>query len=233
MVPLVASAQAGSGDGFLFGAPRGSFTLRGGITRPSEGSDLFAFVRKELTVGRGDFTGGSLSGELAFFASDRLALQLGVGFSRRTVASVYRDWVDNDDREIEQSTVLRRVPLSAGLRYNLLPSGRSLGRLAWVPARAVPYVSGGVGITWYSFRQAGDFVDYQTLDVFGTSLASSAWAPTAFGAVGVDYALAARLGLVLEARYDGARARMSSDFSGFNSIDLSGVAATAGLTVRF
>lgn len=233
LVPLAADAQPRFGDGFMFGAPNGVLTLRAGVARPSERSDLFSFVQDELTLARGDFAGGSMGADLAFFVAPSFAVQVGVGYSGRTVPSVYRDWVDNDDREIEQSTVLRRVPLSLGLRYYLKPPGRRLSRLAWVPARVSPYVAAGGGVTWYSFRQKGDFVDYRTLDVFGTELESSAWSRGVFAAVGADYALRARVGLVGEARYDQASAGLGSDFSGFNRIDLSGFAVTVGLALRF
>jgi hypothetical protein len=102
-----------------------------------------------------------------------------------------------------------------------------------VPARVAPYVAAGGGITWYHFKQTGDFVDYQTLDVFGSELNSDAWSPSAFLAAGADYALGARIGLVGEARYDWASARLSSDFAGFDRIDLSGLALTVGLAFRF
>lgn len=231
--PLVAAAQSGAGGGYMFGAPGGSFTVRAGMARPSEGSDLFSFVRDELTVSRGAFAGGSLSADAAFFIRPQWAVQFGIGFASRTTASVYRDWVDTDDREIEQSSSLKRLPLSAGLRYYLQPPGRSISRLAWVPARVAPYVAAGGGITWYRFKQAGDFVDYQTLDVFGSELKSEAWSPSVFMAAGADYALGARVGVVGEARYDWARAGLSSDFSGFDRIDLSGFAVTVGLAFRF
>ncbi|MDP1892017.1 MAG: hypothetical protein Q8K55_14080 [Gemmatimonadaceae bacterium] len=217
----------------MFGAPKASVTVRGGFARPSESSDLYSFVRDELTVARGDFAGSSWSVDAAFFVRPQLAVQFGAGLSGRTTPSVYRDWVDTDDREIEQSSSLRRMPLSAGLRYYLTPPGRSISRLSWVPARVTPYVAAGSGITWYQFKQTGDFLDYQTLDVFGTELISEGWSPSAFGAVGADYALGARVGLVGEARYDWASARLSSDFSGFNRIDLSGFAVTVGLAYRF
>jgi hypothetical protein len=45
--------------------------------------------------------------------------------------------------------------------------------------------------------------------------------------------MSARVGLVGEARYDRAHARMSSDFVGFDRIDLSGLSATMGLMYRF
>ncbi|MBA4072072.1 MAG: hypothetical protein C0497_09595 [Gemmatimonas sp.] len=217
----------------MFGAPKASLTVRGGFARPSESSDLYSFVRDELTIARGDFAGSSWSLDAAFFVRPQLAVQFGAGLSSRTTPSVYRDWVDTDNREIEQSSTLRRLPLSAGLRYYLKPPGRSISRLAWVPTRVAPYVAAGGGLTWYRFKQTGDFVDYRTLDVFGTKLNSAAWSPSAFMAAGADYALGARVGLVGEARYDWASARLSSDFKDFNRIDLSGLAVTVGLAYRF
>ncbi len=233
LVPLGVGAQPGSGDGFLFGAPRLSITLRGGRAMPSTGSDVYAFVRQHLTVGQASFASSSYSGDIAIRVTGRTAVVLGAGSSGRSVPSEYRDWVDNSNRPIEQSTDLRRTALTVGVRYALVPPGRSIGQLAWVPTRLVPYVATGVGYTWYRFRQSGDFVDYKTLDVFGTTMESSGWVTTTYGAVGMDYAMTARMGLVTEARYDLGSARMSSDFSGFNRIDLSGLAVTAGLAIRF
>lgn len=232
-IPLGVGAQPTSGDGFLFGAPRGSFTLKGGYSLPTTGSDVFSFSRQHLTLGRNDFAGSSISADLGFALSDRLALQLSAGYSTRTAGSEFRDWVDNNDLPIEQSTSLRRFPVMVGLRYYLATPGRTLGQLAWVPARVAPYVSAGVGSVWYKFRQSGDFVDYQTLDVFPSTLVSTSWAPAGYAAAGVDYSMTARTGIVGEARYDRAHAKMSSDFTGFDRIDLSGFSATVGLMFRF
>jgi hypothetical protein len=41
------------------------------------------------------------------------------------------------------------------------------------------------------------------------------------------------MGLVTEARYERARAPMSSDFVGFDRIDLSGFTLSTGLHLRF
>jgi hypothetical protein len=232
-LPLALPAQPALGDGFLFGSPRASLVLRTGYARPTAGSDVFSFVREHLTIDRNGFSASTFSGEVAVRATPRVAFVFGVGASARSVHSEYRDWVDNNDLPIEQSTLLRRVPITVGVRYHLAPPGRSLSRLAWVPTRYVPYVAAGVGRTYYLFKQTGDFVDYQTLDVFYTEMKSSGWAPSAYAAAGFDYAMSARLGLVTELRYDASRAPLSNDFRGFDRIDLSGLAATAGLAIRF
>jgi len=200
---------------------------------PTASSEVFSFTSKQLTVGRGDFGSASFGADLGLHLSSRLQLQLGTTRSGRTINSEFRDWVDNDELPIEQSTVFRRQSVTAGLKYHLTSPGRSISRLAWVPSRFTPYVSAGAGTMWYRFRQEGDFVDFQTLDVFTSDLASSSWAPTAYAAGGFDYSLTPRLGLTTEARYDYARATMSRYFEGFDRIDLSGVGANVGLTVRF
>lgn len=233
LTPRASEAQPRSGRGFMFGAPSSSVTFRGGYAMPSEGSDLFSFVQKNLTLSHGDFAGASLGADLSFFVNPRTAVQLGFGYSGRLASSVFRNWVDNNDREIEQSSELRRLPLSIGVRYYLRDLGRSVSQYVWVPARVTPYVSAGGGFTWYQFRQTGDFVDFKTLDVFGSTFVSSSWTPSAYAAAGAEYALSARTSLVGEMRYDMARARLSNDFSGFNRIDVSGAAFAAGLTVRF
>ena len=233
LLPLAAMAQPQSGDGFMFGAPSGSITLRAGYSRPSQGSDVFSFIQDQLTLGSGDFASASLGADLSYFLRPNLALQFGVGYAGRTAPSVYRGWIDTNDQEIEQQTTLRRVPLTMGLRYYLWPTGRSISELAWVPSRYAPYVGAGIGLTWSQFRQTGDFVDYKTLDIFPSTLNSEKWARDLYVAAGVERTLSARFALTGEARYDYSKAALSGDFSGFDRIDVSGLAVTIGLTVRF
>jgi opacity protein-like surface antigen len=228
-----AEAQSASGDGFLFREPVASLTLRGGFDRATARSDVFSFVTDQLTLGRGDFSGLSVGGDLSMRLAPRVDLVLGASYTGSTTPSEFRRFVDQDDQPIEQTTTFRRVPVTATLKAYLAPRGRSIGRFAWVPARYAPFVGVGGGAMWYRFRQSGDFVDFQTNDVFPDALSASRWTPTAHGVAGVDYSLSPRLALTGEGRYTWARARLSPDFAGFNRIDLSGVSATVGLSVRF
>src|SRR5689334_18849879 len=58
-LPALASAQD-NGNGFLFGAPAGAFTLRGGWAMPRAKSDLFTFTTQNLTLNRSDFSSPDL-----------------------------------------------------------------------------------------------------------------------------------------------------------------------------
>ena len=119
------------------------------------------------------------------------------------------------------------------VRAYLEPRGRQVGKYAWVPARFAPYVGAGVGGMWYKFRQHGDFVDFQTNDVFSGDFNSSQWAPAAQALAGVEFTLTPHLALTGEAKYIWAKGKLSDSFSGFDNIDLSGVSTTIGLTFRY
>ena len=232
--PLHLSAQSRyGGDGFLYGRPSVSVTVRGGLAQPTAKSDIFAFSRKNLTLSQSDYLSGSWGVDVGVRLANKLELQLGVAYSSRSADSEFRDWVDNEKKPIEQSTTFRRTPMTVGLKYYLTSPGRSLGKLAWVPSKVTPYVAAGGGVVSYLYQQSGDFVDFKTLDVFSSTLSSRATTATGFAALGVGYSLSSSFSLVTEARYDSARGRTTRDFQGFSRIDLSGVAMTAGLNVRF
>lgn len=231
---LVASPAAGqrTGDGFLFREPTLTLALRGGFDRAGAESDLFAFSTEQLTLSRGDFDAPAVGGDLVVRLAPRLALALGASYAASRADSEFRDWVDQDDRPIEQTTRFQRLALTASGRFYLAPRGRSVGRLAWIPARAAPYVGAGAGALWYRFRQEGDFVDFQTSEVFGDVLESTGWAPVAQLLAGADVSLTPRLGLTGEARYLWGQAEPNRAFRDFDEMDLSGASLSLGLTYR-
>ncbi len=223
-----------TGSGFLFQQPMGSFTIRGGYSHATAGGDLFSFVTNTLTLSKGDFSGPTLGADLALRVAPRLDLVLGTSYSGTSTASNYRHLVDQNNAEIRQVTDMRRVPLMVSLKGYLTSRGRSVGRFAWVPARFAPYVGVGAGAMWYRFNQHGDFVDYQNNNsVFTSDLTSSRWTPAAQAMAGIDFTLTPRMALTGEAKYIYAKGTLDQSFTGFNSIDLSGLSTTIGLTFRY
>jgi hypothetical protein len=231
--PQPLAAQSGDGDGYLFHVPLASLSIRLGVSQPTASSQVFDFTSKQLTLNKSDLLGFNGGADLEFNPVPRLGILMGVSASSRKKGTNYRDFVDNNDQEIQQSTSFRRASWTTGLKLYLSNPGRSIGRYAWVPSRVAPYVSVGAGVMYYGFRQSGDFVDFADNSVFRTTLESSDWAPTTYGALGMNYSLSARMSVLTEARYDYARAKMSADFQGFDRIDLSGLAVTTGLHLRF
>lgn len=227
------SLAQGMGDGFFFKEPVATLALRGGFGHANARSDIFSFAERQLTIGRGDFSGFTIGSDLGFRVSPRLDVVLGASYAGSSTPSEYRDFVDNNDLPIEQTTTFRRVPLTASLKAYMTPRGRSIGRFAWIPAKFAPYLGGGGGAMWYSFRQSGDFIDSESDAVFSDVFKSSGWTPEAHAMAGIDVSLSPRWMLTGEGRYTWARANMSEDFVDFDRIDLSGFAITAGIAVRF
>lgn len=231
-VPVIAAAQT-AGDGFLFGTPRASFTLRGGWAAASAHSDLFDFTTSSLTIDRGDFSSPTIGADLAIRVVGRTHFVLSTEFSGMDKRSEFRHFIDNNDAPIEQVTTYRRVPLTLSVKQYVTPTGRSIGRFAWIPTRAAAYVGAGGGVEYYKFRQTGDFIDFQSLDVFHSLYVSEGWTSLAHALAGVDYSLNPRFALTTEGKYAWSSAELSRDFSGFQRLDLSGFSATVGLSVRF
>jgi hypothetical protein len=227
---------------FLLQTPAASVSLRGGMNFARAGGDVFEFVRETLTVDRSDFDAVSAAADVAVRLHPRLDLVGSVGYSRAAAQSDDRenfedldgDGAQDPGEEILQDNRLTQLPITVSLRAYLSPRGRSVGQLAWVPARFAPYVGVGGGLVWHRFEQEGDFVDRSDLSIFTARLHSGGWAPTAHALAGAEYSLSPRFALVGEARYSWASGEPDdADFEGFDSVDLSGLQTTVGFSVRF
>lgn len=232
--PVSMTAQPASRD-YLLGRPKASLSLRIGAARPSASNGVFAFAAEELTLSPNDYTALNVGADIGVPITQRVELQLSAATAGRRVESEYRNFIGGDDLPIEQATRLRRVPLSLGVRYNLVPAGRAVGRLAWVPTKLVPYVAAGGGAMWYKFQQEGEFVDFQSvnLNVFRAKLEAKGWAPLGYAATGFTWSLLPAVALNTELRYDHSQAPMQGDYTGFDKTAISGVGLTTGFQFRF
>ena len=222
----------GTGNGYLFGEPTGGLTIRAGWHIASASSDFFEQATTDFNLDKSDFSGPTIGAEFAMRLSPQLDFTLDGAWTGVNRKSHYRDLVDNNNQEIEQTTTLRKVPLTANIRAYLTPRGRSVGRLAYIPAKVVPWVGIGAGAMWYDLQQSGDFVNKATGAVFNDRFDSSGWGPALQGMGGVDVTLTPRIALTGDARYVWSRASMGDSFEGFDKIDLSGVSIALGVTFR-
>jgi opacity protein-like surface antigen len=226
-----AAAQL-AGNGYLFHAPHATITVRGGYARPTAGSDVFDDVTSQLSLDKSDFGSLSVGADVAFGITERLDLTLDAGYSRSNRKSDFRDFIDNNNLPIEQTTSFERIPLTANLKFNLASPGQRIGQLAWIPSRVVPYVGAGVGVMHYRFKQEGDFVDFNTNAVFPATFDGQDWAFIEQAMAGVQYNFTPMLGLTLDARYLHGRGDLGQAFRDYDKIDLSGATASVGLSVR-
>lgn len=230
LIPCTVRAQGG--PGFLFDQPRVSVGARLGYAIPAVDSDLFDFARQQLTLEAGDFRSPTFGGEIAIRVANRVDFVADLAWARSRRSSEYRDWEDLDGLPIEQETTFERTSMTAGVRYYLRDRGRRVGQFAWVPNRIAPFVGGGVGARWHAFRQAGDFVDFDTLEVFRDRLETSGVSAIVDLRVGADFSLSRRVFLAGEVRYDFGSGRPGGDYVGFTRTDLSGVGFVFGISFR-
>jgi hypothetical protein len=236
----------GTGNGYLFGVPSGRVTIRAGYAIARAKGDFFDEQMQRFTLDKGDFSSPTIGGELTFRIASRYDLSLSADYAGvRDVGSAYRTFFEfppqGDSLPIRQSTSFQRVPVTASLRFYLTPPGRSIGTLAWIPNRVVPWVEAGIGGTWYRFRQEGDFVDETTpsctdpvdpsCPIYTATVTASGWGIALRGAGGIEVSISPRIAATAGARYTWSQATMGDDFEG-NKIDLSSVALTLGLTFR-
>ena len=231
LLPSPTTAQA-SGQGFLFKQPTVQVGVHGGYTLARAGGSVLDFARSELTLNKRDFDASSWGLELAVRAKERLDIAFDVRFSTSEVGSEMREWVDQDNLPIQQTTTFVRVPVTVGAKFYLGDRGRAISQFVWIPAKLAPFVGAGGGFLWYRFGQNGDFVDIVTLDVVNFTLESSGGTATGHVFAGVDISIGPRFLWTLEGRYGLGGATTGSAFN-FDHLDLSGLQATIGLAVRF
>jgi hypothetical protein len=170
-----------------------------------------------------DFNGATVAGDWRVQLGDLVDAGLGLGFYRRTVPTIYLNYVNRDGSEIDQQLRLRIVPFTATVR--LLPFGHN--------APFQPYIGAGVGVFAWRYSETGQFVDFSDLSVFRGSFTASgsATGPVVLGGVGVPIG---RSTVGFEIRYQSAEGKLPSDqgFSG-SKIDLGGWNYVATFGVRF
>lgn len=228
-----AEAQSARERGYLLQEPPATLTIFGGYALPGASSELFALTYEQLTAERGDFAGFDGGVDLALRLTPRLDLVLGIARSNVTHRSEFRDWVDQDDQPILQRTNFRRMPVGATLRLHLLERGQRIGSYAWIPSAVDPWIGVGGGAMKYRFLQAGDFVNFETLEIFSDRFESEGWAPYLQLGAGTGFTLSPIVQLTTELRYVRGGGRLDDPFDGFDHLDLSALSTAVGLTFRF
>jgi hypothetical protein len=201
----------------------GYFAVRGEDARVDD--DVLNENLNFLTFDVGDFNTVSVGGEWLVPLGSYFEAGAGIGFTRRTVPSVYSDFVDRDGSEIEQDLRLRTVPIALTVR--VVPLGHSSG--------FQPYFGGGLGIIAWRYSETGEFIDPQRVIFREQYVASgNATGPMALGGIrfGGDTMMAGA-----EVRYQRADAelgqRFSSPFLADPRIDLGGWTYQFTVGVRF
>jgi hypothetical protein len=126
----------------------GIFTPRGADARTD--GDVLNTNSTFLAFDVDEFNGASIGGEWLVPLGEFLEAGAGVSFTRRTVSTVYQDFVDIDGTEIDQDLRLRTVPIAFTVR--VLPLGQRNA--------LQPYFGAGLGIINWRYSEFGEFIDF-------------------------------------------------------------------------
>ena len=197
--------------------------LKLGAFAPRIESDLWEENLETFTIERSDFD--SLIGgvEFSIELSEHVDLAFGVETSSSTVFSNYRDLVFDDGGEILQDLTLRTTPVTAGVR--IFPIGKF--------HRVFPYVTGGGGLYVYEYREEGEFVDFDTFDIYGDLFLDRGVAYGGYLGAGVEVGVSELAYIFGEYRRHWARGTHGGDFQGFGRFDLRANQMSFGVNLRF
>ena len=202
-----------------FNVSLGYFTVRGQDARVT--GDVLNANRNFLTFDIKDFNSASIGGEWLIPVGRYIEAGAGLAFTRRTVPTVYTNFVNANNSEINQDLRLRMVPLA--FTFRLLPLGQDVG--------FQPYLGGGLGVINWRYSESGQFVDTRDRSIFNNSYAASGTetGPVAMG--GIRFA-GDTLASGFEIRYQAAEADLPPPFAG-TKIDLGGWSYLFTVGMRF
>src|SRR5688572_11641142 len=134
-----------SSPDFLLGRPHASIGVRGNWMMATAGSDIYDFVSQHLTIEKSDFNTATFGMDVAIFALPRLDVVGGFEASKTEIPSAYRGYSETVGGSattipIQQVTELQQMHVTASAKFGLLPRGKQISRLAWIPRTIVPYV---------------------------------------------------------------------------------------------
>jgi opacity protein-like surface antigen len=102
-----------------------------------------------------DFNGVHVGGEY-LIGFGRIEAGVGLGYTQRTVPTIYAHLTHSDGSEIEQDLKLRTIPVTFTARF--LPLGRG--------AVVEPYIGAGIAAIRWKYSEVGEFVDALDNSIF-------------------------------------------------------------------
>ena len=200
----------------------GYFAVRGEDARISD--DVLVENLSLFSFDLAGFNNASVGGEWLIGLGEYLEAGVGLGFYRRTVASVYDDFVDADGSEIEQDLKLRVIPFTATVRF--LPLGQS--------GAFQPYVGGGLGLFAWRYSEVGEFVDFSDFGIFRDRFVADGNSAGSVILGGLRAPFGSRFSAGGEVRYQRAQGTVGVGNGFLNeSLDLGGLTTQVTFQVKF
>ena len=201
------------------------FEARVGAFVPRANSDLFQDAQELYGLKKSDWVG--VYGGVEYNASLGGHVELGIGLDgyTRSNDTSYVRYTRPNDTEIEQTSELTVVPLSVSLKLIANPRRGAF----------TPYALAGVDAYFYDYKAFGDFIDFQLTNrpISYDEFESTGVAPGFHVGGGLRVPVGDDLSITGEARYHFAKeVQMNDDFRA-NRLNVSGLAVTVGVHLRF
>jgi len=96
-----------------------------------------------------DLNRATFGGEYLFAPTRHVEVGVGLGFSQKTISTVYADITHSNQDNIQQDIKLRMIPVNFTGRFLVLPRGSAVE----------PYIGAGITAIRYQYSEVGEFVD--------------------------------------------------------------------------
>jgi hypothetical protein len=212
---------------------RFSLTIRSGSFQPRGAGDLFATFSTALTLAPEDLRAQSIGVDWSWLMTQHWELVAAIEGSSTSAVSQTQAPRPGGGLPVQQSTSFQLEPVgTVAIRYYLVPPFRWNGK-SWVSEPSRFFLGGGLGMLAYTLRQEGEFLDEGHARTFLSDLESRGLGRIAFLTAGIEVPLFARLGGLVEARYQFSDAPLAAGFAAFERIDLSGLRLSIGIQRRW
>jgi opacity protein-like surface antigen len=208
---VLACSGAAFAQDAVIGGNIGAFLVRNEESRDRE--DVLRNNRTFLAFEIDDFDSTTFGGDFAVSVGSFIEVGVGLNYSHSTVPSVNEDFVDEDGTEIFMEMKQKIVPLA--LTAKLFPLTRD--------ANFQPYLGGGVQFNRWQYTEVGEFLDYDTGEIFRDSFTDDGVETGPVFLAGVRFPVGDNLLLGGEWRYATAKADLDPSLGFYGStLDLGG-----------
>ncbi len=191
----------------------GILWLKYGLFYPNCNSDLWETNFDNLILQKSDFNTSQLFMGYEIPINRHFGISIDLGSIEKTeVDSEYRDYVYEDGTTINQA-IGYKIGIFE-LNAKLYPMKKR--------EMVAPYLQVGVGFYNVEYNQWGEFIDFEYGSVYEGDFQSKTTSFGFNGAVGIIIRPTARFLIGAEGRYQMVKTNLSSEFEGFEPLDMSG-----------
>ena len=207
---------------------RYAFSTYGGFRVLDVTSELFVANEFDFGITDGDFRTGGYGIAFDFAVLPRVDISIGFDNGKAETYGSYFDLVYEDGGEIEHSARLSMTELSLGVRFRLIGGS----------ARVRPYLIAGATGTYYRYHEIGDFVNFDTSNIYYNEVEEKSFLPGFFAGAGADFAVwrlpsGGRIELFGEFRYARAQGEHTEGFERFGDLRLDRSGGLFGFRIRW